>query len=377
MQKRQNSEISTLPFLFCLLHFCLCTMADLHCHLKCKTHCSQFEFVHIADEETGPQLKKKARLFTDLIETAKDSTVWREQQVGAHLDFTPIEAYAAVGEPTDEARRMISSRLQSFLRFISLDMLHTIQEWTVQHGNQPEYVDWFMTLPELMAFISIVIMRGIISLPALRDCWSEKVGNRHIMAIMSRNRFKDIMRHLRFDDQLTRSDRGKTDKFAPISDVWGSFVENCITSYNPGRHITVDEQLYPTKTNCGFLQYIRNKPDKIGIKFWVACDLRTKYICNAFPCLGKDASGPSGERLSENVVMRLMQPFLDKGRNVTTGDIFTSLSLAKQLHSRKTTILGTVNKSRREIPPSTRETDYDKYATRVCCRSFAVLGLCF
>ncbi|CAJ1079156.1 uncharacterized protein LOC109196619 [Xyrichtys novacula] len=187
------------------------------------------------------------------------------------------------------------------------------------------------------------------------------------MATMPRNRFKDIMRHLRFDDRDTRSERTKTDKFAAISAVWSSFVTNCITSYNPGRHITIDQQLFPPKTRCCFLQYIATKPDKFGIKFWVACDLKSKYICNVLPYLGKDPSRPSGERLSENVVMRLMEPFLDKGRNVTTDNFFTSLSLAQQLLRRKTTILGTVNKIRQEIPQSSRQRDCNELYNATKC----------
>uniref|UniRef100_A0A9J7WY27 PiggyBac transposable element-derived protein domain-containing protein n=1 Tax=Cyprinus carpio carpio TaxID=630221 RepID=A0A9J7WY27_CYPCA len=313
------------------------------------------------------------RLGTDLTETAKDGAVWREEQVGMRLPFTPIKAYAADGEPTAKARKSISSRLQSFLCFITLDMLHSIQEWTIQHAQETEHVHWFMALPELMAFFAIVILRGLTKVPSLRDCWSANLGNPHIIGTMPRNRFQDIMRHLRFDDRSTRSDRTKTDKFAAISSVWGSFVTNCITSYNPGLHITVDEQLFPSKTRCCFLQYIATKPDKFGIKFWVACDLKSKYICNVLPYLGKDPSRPSGERLSENVVMRLMEPFLDKGRNVTTNNFFTSLSLAHKLLSRKTTILGTVNKIRREIPQSARHTDRNEFTTQVFSTTAATL----
>ncbi|XP_025752868.1 uncharacterized protein LOC102077962 [Oreochromis niloticus] len=190
---------------------------------------------------------------------------------------------------------------------------------------------------------------------------------------MPRNRFQDIMQHLRFDDRSTRSDRAKTDKFAAISSVWGSFVTNCIACYNPGLHITVDEQLFPSKTRCCFLQYIASKPDKFGIKFWVACDLKSKYICNVLPYLGKDPNRPSGQRLSENVVMRLMEPFLDKGRNVTTDNFFTSLSLAQKLLRWKTTILGTVNKIRWEIPQSARYRDRNEFTTQVFSTSAATL----
>ncbi|KAL6470251.1 hypothetical protein MHYP_G00213700 [Metynnis hypsauchen] len=132
-------------------------------------------------------------------------------------------------------------------------------------------------------------------------------------------------------------------------------------------------KLFPSKTRCCFLQYIATKPDKFGIKFWLACDLKSKYICNVFPYLGKDPSRPSGERVSKTVVMRLMEPFMDKGRTVTTDNFFTSLSLAQRLLSRKTTILGTVNKSRREIPQSAREMDRTEFTTQVFSTTGATL----
>ncbi|XP_054631006.1 uncharacterized protein LOC129180496 isoform X2 [Dunckerocampus dactyliophorus] len=329
-----------------------------------------------SDEETLPPPEKRGRLekHTGPTEKAKDGTVWREEQVGRPLHHSPIESYAADGELTALVRKRVSSRLQSFLCFVTLDMLRTIQEWTVEHGRQTQHESWFVALPELMAFIAILLFRGVIKLPSLRDAWSAKLGQPLIVAIMARNRFQDIMRHLRFDDKDTRSERVGTDRFAAVSDVWGSFVSNCITSYNPGRYITIDEQLFPTKSRCCFLQYIATKPDKFGIKFWVACDLKSKYVCNVIPYLGKDPSRPTGERLSDNVVMKLMEPFMDKGRTVTTDDFFTSLSLAQRLLMRKTTLLGTVNKMRRELPESAKKNlDHNKFSTRVFSTSGATL----
>ena len=89
-----------------------------------------------------------------------------------------------------------------------------------------------------------------------------------------------------------------------------------------------------------FTQYMPNKPDKFGIKFWLAVDEESKYILNAIPYLGKDESRPSTQRLSDNVVMTLMEPFVGKGRNVTTDNFFTSFLLAKELKKkRKPTLL--------------------------------------
>lgn len=169
---------------------------------------------------------------------------------------------------------------------------------------------------------------------------------------MSRNRFLDIMRFLRFDVRATRSVRLQTDKFALASDPWNRFISNCQICYKPGENIAVDEQLFPTKVRCKWTQYIASKPDKFGIKFWLAVDVSSKYLVNGFPYLGKDETRPVGQRLADNVVMKLMEPYLGKGRNVTTDNFFTSLSLAKDLQLRSTSIVGTVNRIRRELPPS-------------------------
>lgn len=303
---------------------------------------------------------------TEPTETTEDGTVWREEHLGTSLQFTPIQAHVAKGVPTAEARASVSSRLQSFLSFISLDMLCLIQEWTVQHARQTEQDHWSMDPPELMAFIAVVILRGVIKVPSLHDSWSSNLGNPLITKTMTRNRFKDIMRHLRFDDMSTRRQRAEADRFAAISELWASFVTNCIRWYDPGRHLVIDEQLFPSKTRCCFLRYVAAKPEKFGIKFWVASDLKSKYICNVLPHLGKEPSGPGGELLSESVAMELMEPFLDTGRNVVTDKFFTSLALARRLLERKTTILGAVNRTCREIPPSARQTGRSAFTTQVC-----------
>ena len=115
---------------------------------------------------------------------------------------------------------------------------------------------------------------------------------------------------MRFDIRSTRSIRLQADKFALVSDLWNKFVDNCISSYKPGPNITIDEQLFPTKARCRFTQYMPNKPDKFGIKFWLAVDVDTKYILNAIPYLGKEESRAPSQRLSDWVVMNLMQPYL-------------------------------------------------------------------
>jgi len=62
-----------------------------------------------------------------------------------------------------------------------------------------------------------------------------------------------------------------------MSWVLSRFVENIQKAYIPEVSLTVDEQLFPTKARCRLTQFMPNKPDKFGIKFWILAKLSSKY----------------------------------------------------------------------------------------------------
>ena len=131
-------------------------------------------------------------------------------------------------------------------------------------------------------------------------------------------------------------------------------VDSSISCHKPGENVTIDEQLFPTKSFCWFTQCMPNKPDKFCIKFWSAVDVESKYILKAIPYLEKDESRPSTQKLSGNVVMTLIKTFTGKDRNVTTDNFFTSFLPAKELKKKKTSLVGTIYKVRRELPASAK-----------------------
>ena len=55
-----------------------------------------------------------------------------------------------------------------------------------------------------------------------------------------------------------------------------------------------------------------NKPDKFGIKFWMAVDAESHYLVNGFPYLGKNEHRPQNQSLSEYIVIKLVEPYLNK-----------------------------------------------------------------
>ncbi|XP_045077535.1 piggyBac transposable element-derived protein 4-like [Coregonus clupeaformis] len=171
---------------------------------------------------------------------------------------------------------------------------------------------------------------------------------------MPRNSFREIMRYL------------ETDTFALVSEVWGAFVQNCVASYKPGVNIAVEEQWFPAKAKCSFTQYIPYKQDKWGMKFRLAADVHSKYVLNVFPYLGK------GEQ-PENVVMRLVEPYLGEGRNVNTDDFFTSLPLANKLIDKNTSLVGVIEASRGLPPSVSNQAQAELFSTTVLKHDKATL----
>lgn len=257
--------------------------------------------------------------------------------------------------PTPYAKRYVSgdSVASAWRLFIDETILKHIKHCTETEARRVLRNElWSVSLEKLEAFIALLYARGVLGVnrTELDELWSKTWGIPFFNDTMGRNSFREILRFLRFDFRNTRSERLKTDKFALVSKIWNKFIENCRLTYVPGENLTADEQLFPSKTRCPFLQYMPNKPDKFGIKFWLLVDVDSKFLCNGFPYLGKDDLRPRDETLPESVIMKLMEPFQKKGRNVTTDNFFTTVKLGKKLKSNGTSIVGTIRRSRKEIP---------------------------
>jgi len=169
-------------------------------------------------------------------------------------------------------------------------MIEHVRKYTELEAFRVLETKWNLSIAKLYAFIGLLYARGAYEAKNmnLSYLWNKKWGPSFFSTTMSRNDFTEIMKFIRFDNRNQRSQRLQNDKFALISEVWYKFIENSQNCYKLGAYLSIDEQLFPTKARCRFTQYIPNKPDKCGIKFWLASDVSSKYIVNSFPYLGKD-----------------------------------------------------------------------------------------
>lgn len=136
---------------------------------------------------------------------------------------------------------------------------------------------------------------------------------------------------------------------------------NLKTNYYPDENITVDEQLFPFRGRTQFTQYIPSKPAKYGINVFWLCNSLNGYPLNGIVYTGKpSADSPRQTNVGENVVLSLIEPYKHSGRNVTTDNFFTSLSLANNLRIGGLSLVGTMRSNKSSIPCELRPNPSDQ-----------------
>ena len=153
-----------------------------------------------------------------------------------------------------------------------------------------------VTKPELMAFIGLNIAMGIVKLPELRNYWTTNpiIGHPWFCSVMSRDRFMEILRYFHMVDNIKAPSRTDPNynKIWKIQPTVTKLVESSTTLYSPHPQLCVDESMIGTKCRLSFIQYIKAKPIKWGVKVWVCTDSVTGYIYNFSIYTGKDPSHP-------------------------------------------------------------------------------------
>ncbi|KAM9307728.1 piggyBac transposable element-derived protein 4-like [Gastrophryne carolinensis] len=199
---------------------------------------------------------------------------------------------------------------------------------------------------DLDAYIGVLLLAGVYKScnEATDSLWDASTGRNIFRATMSLQKFQMISR-VRFDNRDTRT---KSDKLAPIRDVWEKWVQLLPLMFNPGPEVTVDERFLPFRGKCPFRQYMPSKPGKYGIKIWAACDAKTSYAWNLQIYTGKSASSIPEKNQGKRVVLDMTTGL--QGHNITCDNFFTSYDLGQELLSRKITMVGTVKKNKPELP---------------------------
>lgn len=289
----------------------------------------------------------------------RNGFLWNRDPPNQRGRFRRENVLRTAGGPTSITR--VDSIRETFQLFVQDDLLSKIVHYTNKHAHQfiedSDEDNWYrrrwsdIDIDEFKAFIGCLIYIGVHKSgnESYEELWSDDDGRPKLRATMSLNRFKVIMKFLRFDDKKTRKDRRQRDKLSAFREIWEMFLSRCRMCYSLGPNGTVDEMLVGFRGRCPFRVYMPSKPNRYGIKIWVLADSETCYFYNAQIYLGKEGNLPEIGQ-ANRVVMDLCHPIYQSGRNITTDNFFTSVPLAANLLDKRLTLMGTLRSNKPEIP---------------------------
>lgn len=149
------------------------------------------------------------------------------------------------------------------------------------------------TIPEIYRLISVIILMGICVRGRIDEYWMTGVmGMPDLRKLMTIDRFWLLMGYLHFVDNesISPSCRGYERKISKIKPLVDYLNEKFIEIYTPAKEISIDESLLLWKGHLSWIQCIRTKAARFGIKSYELCEAITGYCARFHIYAGKSSS---------------------------------------------------------------------------------------
>lgn len=286
------------------------------------------------------------------------SGTWARQEPSSHsFSYTKIP-----GPTSPEISSGSPSALEIFGRYFTEGVWDLIVNQTnifasTVVGTTPGARAWTpVTVPEMMAFIGILILMGILKLPRLELYWSTQnplIATPGISGIMSRIRFEQLFRCLHLTNNAYQIPFGQSgyDRLYKVRKLLDLVVPLFQSEYEMHQQCTVDEAMIPFKGRLGFKQYLKDKPTKWGIKVFVLADATNGYVKNLQIYTGRSMEYSRGEiGLCTKVVLDLLFGLENSGLHLYTDNYYTSPDLYLTLYNNGINACGTARVNRRSFP---------------------------
>jgi len=155
-----------------------------------------------------------------------------------------------------------------------------------------------------------------------------------------------ILRNLHFVDN-ENFDNSRLNKIEPIV----TYFNNKMTDiYEASENLSLDESMVLYRGRLVFLQYIKNKRHKYGIKLYMLTESSGGLVHRImiYSGQGKDTSNVFTH--TEYVVVKLMESLTDCGRSLYMDNYYNSVKLAHTLLAKGTYCTGTLRANRKGHP---------------------------
>ncbi|XP_029926608.1 piggyBac transposable element-derived protein 4-like isoform X3 [Myripristis murdjan] len=267
------------------------------------------------------------------------------------------------------------SPIEIFTHFFDVEVLKVLCKHTNMKAERnlekgKKFVWTEISPQEMKKYLGMLLYMAVLHLPKVRDFW-RKDSIFHLAfpaTVMPRDRFLAIYSNLHMSNPSEDAENDRkigTKDYDPLHRVrplYDMLRTQCMTVYHPRQHIAVDERMVATKARLSIKQYMKAKPTKWGLKFFVVADVNG-YTIDYRLYTGKSKFA-SGKGLPFDVVTSLVnKDFLGSGYIVYCDNYYTSPELFRHLSRQGFGACGTYRQGHVGVP-SPEENAVDKRSPR-------------
>ena len=223
---------------------------------------------------------------------------------------------------------------KSYLENATLRQFSRLKRWPAEG----------ITVSDMKCFIACTIAMGLTVQEDLADYWSTDLVmlTPFYPSTMSRDFFFNILTFFHLSDNANYVVRGQNgyNPLAKLGVVYQNILDRFKSVYYPGQHVCIDEGMIPFRGKVHMRVYTPDKPDKYGLKSYELCDSSNAYCCIFKLYTGKDDTPVSAHGKTYDLVMELMESYINKGHILYVDNYYSSPQLFLDLFSKGTGATG-------------------------------------
>ncbi|XP_050314831.1 piggyBac transposable element-derived protein 4-like [Anthonomus grandis grandis] len=286
--------------------------------------------------------------------------IWTKNEFNPHIhEFDLTNAVLQDPNLTEK-----SLEIDYFLRLFTEEIAEVIVQETNKYARQQKAENWNdIDISDLYVFLALTLLMPRNKKLELKEYWSKDIllHSPIFAQQMSRDRYFMIQRYIHFSDNEVAPENNRLYK---VENILNMLKQKFQTEFHPFQNIVIDESMVLFKGRLSFTQYIKTKRHRFGIKLYVLCDCETGIVLDFIVYMGKETNVNTQEThnlcnyslgSTGNVVVKLLDSYLNKGHSLYTDNFYTSPVLSTFLYENKTNSCGTVRQNRKHMPAFERK----------------------
>lgn len=286
-------------------------------------------------------------------------------------DFLPIYVRpftAPSGPNLPEGFNCATDELVDYFRLFWTDTLfetvarntnsYFVHRLGIKRVLRPDFKDteWYDTDPtEMKAFHGVLIYMGLLGQKSFKNYWSNSkfLGNAGIKSVFSLKRFCKLLENFHYSNRQEELRPGQPgyNKLQKMSFVVDHLNELFPKYFLPPKNFALDESIIPFSGRVSFLQFLKDKPTRKGVKVWVLSS-ETNY-CHKFTIYeGKNSTTPGKNGSLFDVVDKLTTGIRGRNHTLFMDNLYSSVPLFKYLLTKQIYCTGTVRCQRKFLEPN-------------------------